>query len=644
MLGKNFEPELQEYTSAGQALSILVVDDSKVVRTAIRERLELGNLEVIEASSGEQALELVVKQVPDLVLLDVVMPGLDGITVLKILRNTYSKQQLPIIPVTSIDSSSEIVQALDFGANDYITKPIDFDVLWARLTNQLMQKQAAEYLRYAQASLEQQIRHRTAELNTSNQKLKRVIQERLLTEDRLQRQANYDELTGLPNRSLAKDRLRQTIAKAKRQNLSPCVAFLDLDNFKYVNDTLGHAAGDELLTESAKRLSACARKSDTVARLGGDEFLLILEDSDKEPRGGSRALDIRHVGERIIESFSKPFVLDGTEVGISPSLGFAIFPMDGADGSELIRNADAAMYRAKKDGKNIYCFYSAEMTAKAKMRMNVESQLRYALERDELYLHYQPIVDVHSGEIIKAEALLRWHNCELGMISPEYFIKVAEDTGLIVPIGDWVIQTVCKQVRKWRDTGSKQLSVTVNVSSRQFQSNSDYSKIVANALNENGLQADALQLELTEAVMLRESPATIESITELEKIGIKMLIDNFGTGYASLSCLQRYHFDSVKIDRSYIKNVESNIQDAKLINAIVTMANSLGISVISEGVETSGQMGVLLDINCQYAQGLYFSKPVPVNEFEALLSRRDVRCPRRKPLELVSSSAISCSS
>jgi len=634
MVDRNYETELQEYISCGQTFRILVVDDSKVIRTAIRERLELGNIEVVEAGSGKQALESVYNQLPDLLLLDVVMPGIDGISVLKILRNTYTKQQLPIIPVTSRDSSSEIVQALDYGANDYVTKPIDFDILWARLSNQLMQKQAAEYLRYAQASLEQQIRLRTAELNSSNQKLKRVIQERILTEDRLQRQANYDELTGLPNRSLAKDRLEQTIAKSKRQALNPCVVFLDLDNFKYVNDTLGHAAGDELLQQAARRLSACARKSDTVARLGGDEFLLILEGSDNESEQPCEN-GIQLVGERIIASFSRPFKVDGNEVNVTPSLGFAIFPKDGEDGNQLMRHADAAMYRSKHEGKNTYCFYSPEMTAKAKMRMQVESQLRYALERDELYLNYQPIVDAHSGLMIKAEALLRWNNSELGMISPEYFIPVAEKTGLIVPIGKWVIETACKQLGAWRVSGMNNMCVTINVSACQFDSDLELIEVIKDALKANDLPTNAIQLEITEGVLMSESPAAATAMAGLERMGIKLLIDDFGTGYASLSYLQRYHFDCVKIDRSYINNILVNEQDAQLFKAVVAMAKSLGMSVVSEGVETGGQLDILLDAHCQFAQGNYFSKPVSAGEFEILFNQSNPTSPKNRPLELV---------
>lgn len=617
MVDRNFQTELQEYISSGKNLRVLVVDDSKVIRAAVRERLELGNIEVVEASCGKQALEIIFKQLPDLVLLDIVMPGIDGISVLKILRNTYTKQQLPVIPVTSRDSSEEIVQALDFGANDYIAKPIDFDILWARLSNQLMQKQAAEYLRHAQASLEHQIRLRTAELSSSNQKLRRVIQERLLTEDRLQRQANYDELTGLPNRSLAKDRLEQTLEKAKRQNLNPCVAFIDLDNFKCINDTLGHATGDDLLREAARRLSACARKSDTVARLGGDEFLLILDANDSET-GQPPELGVQLVGERIIASFSRPFVIDGNEINVTPSLGFAIYPKDGKDGAQLMRHADIAMYRSKHDGKNTYCFYSPEMTVKAKMRMHVESQLRCALEKNELSLHYQPIVDARSGQIVKAEALLRWRNSELGMVTPDNFLPVADEKGLIVPIGNWVIQTACKQLGAWRESGMKDISVTVNVSARQFESDSKLCNVIKDALKVSKLPAEALLMEITEGVLMSDSPAALKAIEQLEKMGIKILIDNFGTGYASLAYLQRHHIDCVKIDRCYINNISVNGYDAQLLRAILSMAHSLDMSVVSEGVETSEQLGFLLDANCKFAQGHYFSKPLPAMEFEAL--------------------------
>ncbi|VAW53065.1 diguanylate cyclase/phosphodiesterase (GGDEF & EAL domains) with PAS/PAC sensor(s) [hydrothermal vent metagenome] len=627
--------EIQEVISSGQILNVLIVDDSKTMRSAIRETLELGNVQVTEASNGKDALELIYNNVPDLVLLDVVMPDMDGISVLKTLRKSYSKLQLPVVLVTSLGASSEIIQALDFGANDYITKPVDFDVLWARVSNQLMQKQTAEYLRLAQNNLEKQVKQRTAELNSSNQQLKKEIEVRLLAEGRLQKQASYDELTGLPNRSLAKDRLYQTILKSKRHHLQPCLAFLDLDNFKYINDTFGHAAGDELLREASRRLTDCARGSDTVARLGGDEFLLILED-DRTGKEQQREIGIRHIGERIIASFSKPFVIEGHKLNVTASLGFAIYPQDGDDSNKLMRHADVAMYRSKNEGKNTFCFYSPEMSAKAIMRMNVESELRQAIENREFTLHYQPIVDSKTGSIAKAEALLRWDCKKLGMITPDYFIPIAEETGLIISIGEWVIETACKQMKQWRDDGWKNVCITINVSARQFQSNSLLVKTIKRSLQKNDLSSNAIQLELTEGVLMKETDESIETMAQLGKMGIKLLIDDFGTGYASLSYLQRYNFDSIKIDRSYISNVLISKQDKKLVKAVIAMAKSLGMSVVSEGVESKGQLDFLIKENCEFIQGYYFSKPVPSDEFYALLKKMNELKNSIKSLKIVS--------
>ena len=640
MIDKSFEPELHEYITAGQVPQVLVVDDSKMVRSAIRERLELGKLGVREASSGEQALQLIEQELPDLVLLDQIMPGLGGPAVLNILRDSYSKSELPIIPVTCKDAPSEIVKALNSGANDYITKPIDFDVMWARLCNQLMQKKAAEYLRHAQDSLEQQIRQRTAELSSSNQKLRRVIQEKLLTQDRLQRQANYDALTGLPNRNLAKDRLGQSLAMARRRKLNPCVAFIDLDNFKAVNDTLGHAAGDELLSEAARRLSACARQSDTVARLGGDEFLLILEDSDEQARE-SRQRDLKCVGDRIIERFSRPFMLDGNEVTVSPSIGFAIYPSDGTDDEELMRHADAAMYRAKKQGKNTCCFYTAEMSASEKMKLSVESKLRRALENDKLPVVFQPIVDVISGKIVKVAASLDRLNPDLGADSMEYLAKVANDTGLIVPIGDWVIKTLCGQIRVWRETHIDDICVTMHVSACQLQTDPKFSEKVIEALMVNSLSVDALQLEFPEAVLMHESPAITKNLTELEQHGVSMIIENFGTGDTGISRLMRYPLDSVKIDREYWGRGNDGERVSKIGKAIMTLANDLGISVVAQGVNTYQDLENIYGKNCRYAQGDYFARALPASEFEIMLRNPVGKILAKTSLELVAPAVAS---
>lgn len=630
----SYEPEIQEVISSGRILNVLVVDDSKVVRCAIREILEIGNIQVTEASNGKEALDSISNSAPDLVLLDVVMPEIDGITLLQTLRETYSKLELPIVMVTSRGSSEEIVQALDFGANDYVTKPVDFDVLWARLSNQLMQKQAAEFLHSAQVNLEKQITKRTAQLKSTNLKLIKEIKNRKNAEDRLQQQASYDELTKLPNRSLAADRLTQAIVKAKRHNLNPSLAFIDLDNFKYVNDTFGHAVGDDLLREAADRLLECARGSDTVARLGGDEFLLILDD-DESIKSSHDEMGVQHVAERIIKSFSKPFIIDGHELNITPSLGFAVYPKDGKDSDELMQHADAAMYRSKKEGKNTYCFYSPEMTAKAKKRMKVEKQLKHAIERNELTIFYQPIVNSSSGKIEKAEALLRWNCNELGMVRPDYFIPIAEEIGLISVIGEWVIKKACQQVKDWHDLGWADICVTVNVSARQFQSDSLLVKTLDAALKQNNLSADAIQLELTEGILLEETDSSINIMKSLQKMGVKLLIDDFGTGYASLSYLQNYKFDSIKIDCSYIDNILVSEHGSKLVKAVVSMAKSLGLSVVSEGVETGEQMKFLKAINCEYVQGYLFSKPVPPRQFLRLLNKINVKNnTKEKKLEL----------
>lgn len=628
MVTKTFEHEIQDYISEETSFNVLVVDDSTTIRRAICDRLNLGGIKTSQACDGKQALNSIYEEMPDLILLDLVMPGMDGWSVLNILRENYSKLELPIILVTSRNSSSELVQALDMGANDYVTKPVDFDILWARLSNQLMQKQAAEYLSTARTELESEVKARTQELQESHEHLQQQMKEKMIIEEKLKKQANFDALTGLPNRSLAKDRLSQTLAKAKRQSLQPSVVFIDLDNFKYVNDTFGHAAGDELLKEAAARLLSCIRESDTVARLGGDEFLLILDDINNTS-SNPRELDLTLVGERIIKEYSKPFILEGQEVNISPSIGFAVFPKDGEDDATLMRNADTAMYRSKNQGKNTFCFYSPEMTEKAKTRIEVEAHLRHALAKDEFSLVYQPIVDAKSGMIMKAEVLLRWSNENLGTIRPDIFIPVAEETGVIVEIGAWVINTACNKVKQWRDNGWHNMSVTVNVSARQFHTDSNLVEVVTTALEENDLSADALQLELTEGILMHENAHTTAIMNAFDELGIKLLIDDFGTGYASMSYLQKYNFDTLKIDYSYIKNILTNEHDAKLVKAIIAMANSLGLNVVSEGVETKEQLEFVLNARGKYVQGYYFSPPIPAEAFEVLF--REFNSTRETP-------------
>lgn len=630
-----YASDVQEVISTGKSLNVLVVDDSKVVRTAIREILELVNINVTEVTNTDEALQAVSKNTPDMILLDVVLPGKDGISLLKNLRKSYSKLQLPIVLVTSKGSSNEIVQGLDFGANDYVTKPIDFDILWARISNQLLQKQAADYLQSAHDRLEKRIKERTSELNASNQKLITEIEARMRTESRLQKQANFDALTGLPNRSLATDRLNQAVVKAKRHNLKPCLAFLDLDNFKYINDHFGHAAGDELLKEAAHRLADCARESDTVARLGGDEFLLILDD-DNKVEDIQHEIDIKNIGDRIIKAFRKPFLIEGQELSITPSLGFAVYPIDGDDSASLMRHADVAMYNSKNDGKNTFCFYSPEMAVKAKMRVNIESELRFALDRNEISIQYQPIKHLKSTKIVKAEAQLRWQSENLGNISPECFIPIAEDTGLMIPIGTWLIKSVCKQIKLWRDAGFSDVCISINISSHQLQSETYLINTIKQSLNQYNLSTNAIQLEISEDILAAESNSVRKTMIQLKEMGIKILLDNFGKKLASIACLRGYSIDSIKIDRRYIDNIVSSDQDGKLVKAVIAMAKSMGISVISEGVDDKDKLAILLNYDCDYIQGSSVSKPVSPEEFVVLLNNSNVlEQYRDRPTELM---------
>ncbi len=437
------------------------------------------------------------------------------------------------------------------------------------------------------------------------------ISERIKYEERLAHQASHDELTNLPNRTLFHDRLEQALAGARQSGELVAVAFLDLDGFNVVNDSLGHEAGDALLVAVAGRLRGCVRDGDMVARIGGDVFSLLLPNAESPENTGA-------IAERARLAVAEPLTIAGKEVFITCSIGLSLFTGDGEDGATLLRNADTAMCRAKENGRNNFQFYAAEMSEKSRRRLAVESELRHALERGELVLYYQPIVDLHNGEVTGTEALIRWNHPEKGLVPPLDFIPLAEETGLIVPIGDWVIRTACAQNRAWQEAGLGELSVAVNVSARQFERH-DVEQAVAAALRETGLAARHLKLELTETMLMRQPEHSATVLKQIKPSGVKLSLDDFGTGYSSLNYLKRFPFDYVKIDQSFIRHVTSDPHAAAIARTVVTLAHDLGLKVIAEGVETLEQMVYLRNRFCDEMQGFYFSRPLPAGEFEQLL-------------------------
>jgi diguanylate cyclase (GGDEF)-like protein/PAS domain S-box-containing protein len=431
------------------------------------------------------------------------------------------------------------------------------------------------------------------------------ITKRKMAEERVQSLAYYDGLTGLPNRTLLQDRLSKALATARRQRNKVALLFLDLDRFKIVNDSLGHSVGDLLLQEVAGRLNKCAREEDTVARLSGDEFLIVL----------TNVQDIQAVAaasERFMDAMTAEFVIQGHTLNISSSLGISIFPEHGADSETLIKNADAAMYIAKACGRNNSQLFTAEMNSEATERLALENGLRSALAKNELFLVYQPQMEMLSGKVTGLEALLRWQHPEFGLVPPTDVIRIAENSGLIIPIGEWVLRTACSQARKWQKEGFDAVSVAVNVSAVQFLQE-DFPKVIGKILDETGLNPQCLELELTETVLLSSAHVCLSVLQQLVAMGLKLAIDDFGTGYSSLSYLKRFPVNKLKIDRSFVRDLTVNPDDAAITTAIISMAKSLNLKVIAEGVENEAQLSFLRAHQCDEIQGYYFSEPLAVD-------------------------------
>ena len=438
-----------------------------------------------------------------------------------------------------------------------------------------------------------------------------TVNERRLIEAGMRHLAQHDPLTGLPNRITLQDRLNQAIVHAQRRHCQAAILFVDIDRFKIINDTLGHAAGDQLLIQVADRLRQCVRAEDTVTRPGGDEFVVVLDDV-------THGDDVIKVAEKILFHLREPFTSQGTLLHSTASIGISLYPSDGHDTEALLTHADIAMYRAKSLGRNGFAFYSADMNAHTVERLALENRLREALAREEFLLHYQAQYDAKTGRVLGAEALLRWQKSETELVAPDAFIPVLEEMGLINPVGIWVLETACDQLAQWHARGWNHLRMSVNVSSRQF-SDAQLSQHVMQALDKRHLPPQQLELEITESMLVRQDPITEQTLHNLVKLGVRLAVDDFGTGYSSLSYLHRLSIDTLKIDRAFVTNIPANENSAAIAQAIIGMGKSLHLDLVAEGVETTEQHLFLRDLGCQMVQGYLFSHPLPADEFSRLI-------------------------
>ncbi len=498
------------------------------------------------------------------------------------------------------------ILGLLYGALYFIVRHAD-----GVLRSQYRQQQAHEQaLREAHDTLERRVEERTAELARANQDLEQEITERRIADQRLTYMAHHDVLTGLPNRTLLGDRVEQAIARAARSGRKLAVLFLDLDRFKNVNDSLGHTVGDQLLQAVSARLKTCMRAEDTAARLGGDEFIVSLPDL-------ADAAEAAQVAERMLAMLAEPCSVAGHKLPAAASIGIAVYPDDGNNAQTLLRNADTAMYHAKESGRGNYQFFNAKMNERVSRRLATETSLRRALEHGEFVLHYQPLVHLASGRIDGAEALLRWPQSDHRVVSPADFIPVAEDSGLIVPLGEWVLREACRQAQAWQALRPG-LRVAVNLSPRQFRQ-ANLVAVVEQALCDAGLAPPLLELELTEGMLMHHADDTVQTLAALHALGVRMAIDDFGTGYSSLSYLKRFPIDTLKVDRSFVKDLGRDADDAAIVTAVVAMAHGLNLAVVAEGVETEAQARYLRSLSCDLVQGFHFGRPMAAADFAARL-------------------------
>jgi diguanylate cyclase (GGDEF)-like protein len=681
---------------------VLVADDDPVMRLLMQEMLTQVGLDMIEAEDGVKALACYQAMTPDLVLLDVEMPGMDGFEVCREIRKLDNHPGAPVIMVTGGDELEAVTHAYEVGATDFVSKPINWPILGHRVLYVLRASDAIARLRIADAHnravlaaipdtffrmskdgyyldyepghaesggvpcvgrhlrdvLPADIAERLMEemqLTLSSQQVRAVdyqlehthsvrhfearlvstgpdevlglvrdISERKRTEEQIRRLAYCDSLTGIPNRQAFLEMLEGELARSRKANKKFAVLFMDLDSFKRINDTLGHNVGDHLLKVVSDRLRETIRPSDLVsrtelsgnnlARLGGDEFTILIPDLERV----ENALNVAH---RVKEAMRRPFLIEAHEIFVTASIGISLYPEDGEDCNSLLKYADTAMYHAKNCGKNNAKLYSSSLTMQIMSHVKLEVGLRKALQNNELYLLYQPQIDVASSRIVGVEALVRWRHPERGIISPTEFIPLAEETGLIVPIGEWVLRTACQQATAWQVDGKQPIRMAVNLSAKQFKDD-NLAQIVVSALHDTGLPAHLLELELTEGTLMDDARATMATLEQLRGIGVYLSIDDFGTGYSSMNYLKRFDVRALKIDKSFISGLPQDSENAAITRAIIAMAHGLKMAVVAEGVETDEQLVLLEQYGCDMVQGYYLGHPSPHESITLMLNNQ----------------------
>ena len=697
----------------------LVVDDDNASRITMAAALRKAGFETEQVSNGEAAVVLFSEKQPDLIFLDVMMPGMDGFATCRAIRKCAGGEYVQILMVTGLDDSKSIEESFLAGGNDFVSKPINWTVFGHRARYMLRAGKALKDIHVSRSLLAQtqdvakignwkidfgnnqctisseamvllglpaevkedlsiaemldiiigsnkqevyssvadSIRVRESfiinfQRETAGEKERHIYMhgEVLLNEngnpdfllgvvqdstkmkqaeDEIRHLAFYDNLTGLANRTLFLDRLKKIIDHSERNNRSFALLFMDIDNFKQINDTMGHHAGDILLKNTADIIKKCIRKSDSVgvngidapdnlvARHGGDEFVMILSEISSPE---SAAI----VARRLLDAIPQTQVIQGNEISVTASIGISIYPGDGDDTDELFRHADTAMYHAKKRGRNNYQFFKDSLNAAAVERFSLEQDLKAALANDDFVLYFQPQLKLEDESILGAEALIRWIHPKRGFVAPDQFIAIAEDCGLIVDINRWVIETACEQSRKWQDQGLSDVRIAVNLSGYRMAEQNIVETLQKN-LDQYHLKGEAIEVEVTENVLMHDTKSIVETLKSIKDIGVGVSLDDFGTGYSSLSYLTTFQVDAIKIDRSFVMGCTDNEKNRVIIKAIIAMGHSLGMKIVAEGVETLEHFQFLKQCGCDECQGFYFSRPIPADDFEQLILRKRVR-------------------